>query len=68
MKDAYAVLRQKEHEQSRLKIEVEALRVVAPLLDDVGSENNQPTLRHAVKDTPHTGHNGRADKGMQNWP
>jgi hypothetical protein len=68
MKDAYAVLRRKEHEQSRLKIEVEALRVVAPLLDDVGSENNQPTLRHAVKDIPHTGHNGRADKGMQNWP
>jgi hypothetical protein len=68
MKDAYGVLRQKEHEQSRLKIEVEALRVVAPLLDDVESENNQPTLRHAVKDTPHTGHNGRADKGMQGWP
>jgi hypothetical protein len=68
MKDAYAVLRQKEHEQSRLKIEVEALRVVAPLLDDVESVNEQSTLRHAVKDTPHSGHNGRADKGMQSWP
>jgi hypothetical protein len=68
MKDAYAVLRQKEHEQSRLKIEVEALRVVAPLLDDVESINEQSTLRHAVKDTPHSGHNGRADKGMPSWP
>lgn len=68
MKDAYAVLRQKEHEQSRLKIEVEALRVVAPLLDDVESVNEQSTLRHEVKDTPHSGHNGRADKGMQSWP
>ena len=68
MKDAYAVLRQKEHDQSRLRSEVEALRVVAPLLDDVESENNQSTLRHAVKDTPHTGHNGRADKAMQSWP
>jgi hypothetical protein len=68
MKDAFALLWQKEHEQSRLKIEVEALRVVAPLLDDVESENNQPTLRHAVKDTRHTGNNGRADKGMQGWP
>ena len=68
MKDAYAVLRQKEHEQSRLKIEVEALRVVAPLLDDVESVNEQSTLRHAVKDTPHSGHNGRADKRMPSWP
>ena len=68
MKDAYAVLRQKEHDQSRLRSEVEALRVVAPLLDDVESENSQSTLRHAVKDTPHTGHNGLADKSMQSWP
>jgi hypothetical protein len=67
MKDAYAVLRQKEHEQSRLRREVEALRVAAPLLDDVESENNQSTLRHAVKDTTQTGHNGRADKNMRSW-
>jgi hypothetical protein len=68
MKDAYAVLRQKEHDQSRLKKEVEALRVVAPLLDDGESANNQPTLRRTVKDTPQNGHNGREDRGMQNWP
>jgi len=38
MKDVYDVLRQKELELSRLEIEVEALRVVAPLLsDDKGS-------------------------------
>ena len=37
MKDAYAVLRQKERELSRLQEEVEALRVVAPLLEEGGS-------------------------------
>jgi len=44
MKDVYEVLRQKELEVSRLQREVEALRVVAPLLTDVEAENyNQPT-------------------------
>jgi hypothetical protein len=50
MKDVYAVLRQKEIEQSRLEREVEALRVAAPLLSEDGEaeDANQPTLR-AVK-------------------
>jgi len=34
MKDVYELLRQKELEISRLEIEVEALRVVAPLLSE----------------------------------
>ena len=68
MKDAYAVLRQKEYDQSRLKAEVEALRVVAPLLDDGESAINQPTLRRAVKDTPQSDHNRREHSGMQSWP
>jgi hypothetical protein len=34
MKNAYEVLRQKELEVSRVKKEVEALRVAAPLLSD----------------------------------
>ncbi len=40
MKDVYEVLRLKEHEISTLEIEVEALRIVAPLL----SENQEVTL------------------------
>jgi hypothetical protein len=43
MKDIYEVLRQKELELSRLEIEVEALRVAAPLLSDgkkPGTDNN----------------------------
>ena len=34
MKDVYEVLRLKENEMSRVEVEVEALRVVAPLLSD----------------------------------
>jgi len=34
MKDVYEVLRLKENEISRVEVEVEALRVVAPLLSD----------------------------------
>jgi asparagine synthetase A len=64
MKDVYAVLRQKEIEQSRLENEVEALRVVAPLLSEDGdAENdNQPTLQRAVNDTPQPDHSGWEDK------
>jgi hypothetical protein len=47
MKDVYAVLRQKELEKSRLENEVEALRVVAPILSE---ENvNKPTLTRRGK-------------------
>jgi hypothetical protein len=48
MKNVYEVLRQKELELSRLEKEVEALRVVAPLLSDEANlattENPKPTL------------------------
>jgi len=55
MKDVYAVLRQKEIEQSRLEKEVEALRVAAPLLDGE-AENDKPTLPRAVNDSPQPDH------------
>jgi hypothetical protein len=49
MKNIYEVLRQKELDRSRLKTEVEALRVVAPLLaedEEAGNadEDDKPTL------------------------
>ena len=70
MKDVYAVLRQKEIEQSRLENEVESLRVVAPLLSEDGeAENdNQPTLRRAVNDTPQPDHSAWQDRGKNRWP
>jgi hypothetical protein len=70
MKDVYAVLRQKEIEQSRLEKEVEALRVAAPLLSEDGeSENdNQLTLPRAVNDTPQPDHSGWQDRGKKRWP
>ena len=44
MKDVYEVLRLKENEMSRVEVEVEALRVVAPLLsDDEETGSNSPT-------------------------
>jgi hypothetical protein len=69
MKDVYAVLRQKELEQSRLEAEVQALRVVAPLLDDDEAEgDNQPTLPHAINDTPQPDHSGWQNRGKKSWP
>jgi hypothetical protein len=52
MKNVYEVLRQKELELARLEKEVEALRVVAPLLSDEGkemaaTEGAKPTLATA---------------------
>jgi hypothetical protein len=47
MKDAYEVLRLKEIEMSKLETEVEALRVVAPLLSSEGNE-----IDHDDKPTP----------------
>jgi hypothetical protein len=49
MKNVYEVLRQKELELARLEKEVEALRVVAPLLSpedakEMGAESPKPTL------------------------
>ena len=50
MKDVYELLRQKELEISRLEIEVEALRVVAPLLSENQevSHDDQPTSTHSL--------------------
>ncbi len=69
MKDVYEVLRQKELEKSRLENEVEALRVVAPILSEDGeAENdNQPTLRRAVN-TPQPDHSGWQARGKKPLP
>jgi hypothetical protein len=48
MKDVYEVLRQKELEVSRLQKEVDALRVAAPLLKDVETEDDQPTRANSA--------------------
>jgi hypothetical protein len=70
MKDVYAVLRQKELEQSRLQKEVEALRVAAPLLlaDGEAEDYNQPTSMRAVNDTPQPDHSGWQGRGKKSWP
>jgi hypothetical protein len=56
MKDVYEVLRQKELALSRLKKEIEALRVAAPLLSegDGADNDDKPTLAssRAVNATP----------------
>jgi hypothetical protein len=51
MKNVYEVLRQKEMELTRLEKEVEALRLVAPLLSEekeASSDAAKPTLATAV--------------------
>jgi hypothetical protein len=51
MKNVYEVLRQKEMELTRLEKEVEALRLVAPLLSEEkesATEISKPTLATAV--------------------
>jgi hypothetical protein len=46
MKNVYEVLREKEMDLARLRIEVEALRFVAPLLADGNGElNADPSVR-----------------------
>jgi hypothetical protein len=55
MKDIYELLRQKDLEISRLEIEVEALRVAAPLLSDdkeVGNDNKQTSARSTAPSQP----------------
>jgi hypothetical protein len=49
MKDAYEVLRLKENEMSKVELEVEALRVVAPLLSD--GEESGPDSRTTSEST-----------------
>ncbi|MFZ0419616.1 MAG: hypothetical protein ABSH02_06140 [Candidatus Sulfotelmatobacter sp.] len=51
MKNVYEVLRQKEMELTRLEKEVEALRLVAPLLSEekeINAEMMKPALAQAV--------------------
>ena len=55
MKNVYEVLRQKEMELTRLEKEVEALRVVAPLLSEekeLMTDMAKPTLATAVNAGP----------------
>jgi hypothetical protein len=57
MKNVYEVLRQKEMELTRLEKEVEALRLVAPLLSEEKegvSEISKPALATAVNSAPTT--------------
>jgi hypothetical protein len=70
MKNVYEVLRQKELEVSRLKQEVEALRVAAPLLLAAGEaeDDHQPTLQRAVNETLQPDHSGWQDTAKRNWP
>jgi hypothetical protein len=58
MKNVYEVLRQKEMELTRLEKEVEALRLVAPLLSEekeIGTDVVKPTLATAVNGPQPTG-------------
>jgi hypothetical protein len=66
MKDVYTVLRQKELEKSRLENEVEALRMVAPLLEDGTAE--MKSLPRAVNDTPQPDDSGWLVSGKKHWP
>lgn len=57
MKNVYEVLRQKELELNRLEKEVEALRVVAPLLSpdeakELGGDGQKPTLATQTSQQP----------------
>jgi len=57
MKNVYEVLRQKEMEMTRLEKEVEALRLVAPLLSEekeMNSDMLKPALATAVNGPPQT--------------
>jgi hypothetical protein len=82
MKDVYEVLRLKELEISRLEIEVEALRIAAPLLSDDGefSGDNSPTsarwtapslpalVPQAVNATPQPEHSAEWKEKAHGWP
>ncbi len=71
MKNVYEVLRQKELEVSRLKQEVEALRIVAPLLseDEKAEKDNKPTLQPAVIDAQQQARAvGWGDRAKKLWP
>ena len=82
MKDIYELLRQKELDISRLEIEVEALRIVAPLLSDDGDSDadNMPISAHwtaptepvqvpkAANTDPQPEHAPEWREKVQGWP
>ena len=82
MKNIYELLRQKELEISRLEIEVEALRIAAPLLSDdneVGNDNKLTPAHstapstpirvpQAVNANPQPVHAGERDDKTNQWP
>jgi hypothetical protein len=81
MKNIYELLRQKELEISRLEIEVEALRIAAPLLsdDEVGNDSrltpahstapSKPIrVPQAVNANPQPVHAAARDDKSNQWP
>ena len=52
MTDIYELLRQKELEISKLEIEVEVLRIVAPLLSDDNQVGNDHKISSARSTSP----------------
>ena len=82
MKDIYELLRQKGLQISTLEIEVEALRIVAPLLSDDSevSNENQPSssrrtkqsapvrVPQAVNANPQPVHSDEWEDRRQQWP
>jgi hypothetical protein len=55
MKDAYEILRLKEIELAKVKTEVEALGMVAPLLsdeEDLGADSTRPSTRRSAPTRP----------------
>ena len=82
MKNAYEVLRQKELELSKVEAEVEALRMVAPLLSEhnEGSDGNSSAaggstvqsrtnwMPHAVNAAPQPADVSPREDKIKNWP
>ena len=81
MKDVYELLRHKELEISTLQIEVEALRIVAPLLSDdnqVGNDNKLTSdgstapspirVAQAANANPQPEHAAEWQEKAKGWP
>ena len=63
MKDVFLILRQKESDLARLRIEIDSLRLVAPLLAEETSRENEIDLassesEESFPDPQHTGTDG----------
>jgi hypothetical protein len=82
MRNAYEVLREKELELSKVEIEVEALRMVAPLLsnDNEVSDNEKAAaagstvqlrpnwMPQAVNSSPQLADASQREEKAKNWP